>query len=170
MSPALLRQTDQKADASHFFWECRCPYCDALFLARKSDVLGGKQKSCGCRKRQHKRSNFRDYTGQTVNFLYVMKEVGVDKNHLVIWEAVCLYEGCGNVVHVTSEGLRKGRVSCNCKSRKDTMKRALERYKDGFNNPQSAPRQAVGNSGVDNQAGAEKVPQGVQRDSADGLR
>lgn len=54
-----------------------------------------------------------DLTGQRFGSLTVVREVGTDSRHQVIWECQC---DCGNVTQSTTGALRRGsKKSCGCK-------------------------------------------------------
>ena len=131
-SVRLLRRTGLRADKSHYYWLCRCLRCDAIFLSVKHAVVSGRTKSCGClrKDRAKRRTNFRDYAGQTVGYILIHNEIGVTSSGLLIWEGTCVYEGCGNRVTVSSELLRGKTTSCGCRARKETRRRALAKYKE----------------------------------------
>lgn len=127
----ILHKTKFKVDRSHYLFECKCLKCGERFQSPISAIKLGRTKSCGCmRRNEKKRSNFKNYTGKTVGFLKILKDTGkTDENGLVIWDAVCYYENCGNKVEVSSDLLRRERkISCNCYNRKQTRRRALKTY------------------------------------------
>jgi hypothetical protein len=126
----ILDKSNIKSDKSHYLYNCVCKRCGIRFLARFYDINKGRVKSCGCvRKKEKKRSNFRDWSNETVNFLNVIKQVGVNKDGLILWECACTFKGCGNVVIVSSAMLRKNKESCGCKQKYDTIKRSLSEYR-----------------------------------------
>jgi hypothetical protein len=115
---------------SNYLWRVTCPYCGKAFLALKKE-LGKRVFSCGCLRRAlaMRRTNWVDWSGKTVNFLRVIRQAGVNNQGLVLWEAICTYEGCGKRITITSQLLHRGQESCGCKARADTRRRALNKYK-----------------------------------------
>ena len=70
------------------------------------------------------RRRFVNYEGTGVNWIEVRREVGLDAQGLVLWEAVCTYEGCGRVLTLSSQASHRGQESCGCKARKERQGRA----------------------------------------------
>lgn len=132
MTVKLLHRTEirvsNRSGDRHYYWKARCLACGKVFLTRRSDVVRGHVKGCGCLRHKKGRTNFRDYAGQTVGHLRIVKEIGRTPAKLVVWEAICTYEGCGNRVEVSSELLRGKKTSCGCRARKETRRRALAKY------------------------------------------
>jgi uncharacterized Zn-finger protein len=121
----LLRRTDEKK-GSAYLWEVECPYCGDVFKEVPC-VLGKNKISCGCMA-QH------DYTGEYVNYLYVIRNLGYQARanlpDVSLYECVCTYLGCGKTVRMTSHQLAQGVQSCGCKRRLDRVRRHLNKYKE----------------------------------------
>lgn len=88
-------------------WWCRCLYrgdgCKGRFVAKEPPkIKAGLVVSCGCRNaaNRKKRKHHRNWTGKTVGWLYVHREIGVTKDGgNVIWLAECRWVN----PHVTPE-------------------------------------------------------------------
>lgn len=120
-------RTQMKHDKSHYYWLAVCDQCNREWLIpRRSDV----NKCCSKPKYTKGRSNFRDWSGQTVGYLLILSQAGTNDSGLIIWNALCTYENHNVITQVTSDVLRKGHtVSCGCYARKQTRLRALNKYK-----------------------------------------
>lgn len=124
----LTSKTNQRSDKTHYFWIAVCDKCGKQWRIRKGDLQ--KVKCCDAWGGGGKpRTNWRDYSGQTVGYLKISKPAGVNDRGLLVWEAICIYEGCGKRVEVASDVLRGRTVSCGCYARKQTRMRALAKYK-----------------------------------------
>lgn len=121
----VLKKTSEKYHG-RYLWEVECPFCGSVFKARMGS-LGKAYLSCGCLSRH-------DYTGETVNFLHVVKRVGIKVTPgdypRVLYECVCTYKGCGIKCLVDSHGLSNGRQSCGCKMIEDLKTRDIVKYKE----------------------------------------
>jgi hypothetical protein len=111
-------------------WEAVCTYegCGKLHqlssdrlarLRRKTPTL---HHSRGCYRRQayHK--------GEMCGYLELIRRVGRNNRKVIVWEAVCTYEGCGKIHRISSETLSKGAVSCGCYCRKQLQRAWIARY------------------------------------------
>jgi hypothetical protein len=106
------------------WWHCACLLCGGHVLAR-SVHLRGHANPCPCKK--HVRNNYRDWTGERVNMLFVIRRNDdVCRHGIVYWECLC---DCGIVTNVRSQALANGQLSCGCRSRELTRARALEKLK-----------------------------------------
>jgi len=121
----VLRKTGN-TDHGCYLWEVECPFCGSVFqaLCRK---LGKSVLSCGCLR-------YHDYTGETVNFLHVVKMVGIKVTPgdvpRFLYECVCTYKGCGLKCLVDAHQLATGKPSCGCKKIQDCKTQAINRYKE----------------------------------------
>jgi len=69
-----------------------------------------------------------NHKGQVFGYLELLRPIGRNKRGLVVWEAICTYEGCGKLHHISSETLRKNVVSCGCYARKQHRRRYIAKY------------------------------------------
>lgn len=90
---------------------CQCN-CGNIIDLRKSNVINGHTKSCGClNKNKHKI----DRTGQKFGMLTIIKELGGNK--------VLCHCDCGNEKIITKSNIIKGGIkSCGCLKKKKTTK------------------------------------------------
>jgi hypothetical protein len=75
----------------------------------------------------------RNWTGQWVGYLEILRPVGRNKRQLILWECRCHYQNCTNIVIYSSEVFRKDTISCGCFARKQTRRRALAKYQETGN-------------------------------------
>ena len=125
----LVNKTDRKADKTHFFWLAVCDQCSKEWFIRKGDIHKVKWLRCLQGGGGKPRTNWRNYSGQTIGYLQLEDPAGVNDQGLIVWNAVCTYEDCRKHVQVSSDVLRKSTVSCGCCNRKQTRLRALAKYK-----------------------------------------
>ena len=128
----LVSRSAERTPGNHYKWECKCLLCGGSFLALPCVVKAGRVKSCKqCSARHHTRKNWVDYTDtiQNETVKIVEEAVGRDEAGCLLWQAVCLYRGCGNTFTVSSRQISKGLASCGCKSPSMTRKRHLDKYK-----------------------------------------
>lgn len=121
----VIRKTKEKYHGC-YMWEVECPFCGTTFKAQ-CRKLGKSVLSCGCLR-------YHDYTGETVNFLHVVKMVGVKLTPgdfpRFLYECVCTYKGCGIRCLVDAHLLANGKQSCGCKMIEDCKTRAINKYKE----------------------------------------
>lgn len=103
----------QKAkNSKDVFWKVQCE-CGKIFSVRGQDLRQGKQKSCGClRKEITGNKNFIDVTGQRFGKLTVMYKCDFLKDKHITWHCKC---SCGNECDINGRHLRSGAIqSCGC--------------------------------------------------------
>ena len=123
----IIRQFSEKRPGSskRNIWEVECPFCGAPFKVLPHQ-LGKTVFSCGC-------VRFRDYTGEYVNYLYVVRKIGYRRRRTQsysLYECVCTYQGCGMMLYLDTFQLCRKPQSCGCKTRLDRTKRFLDKYKE----------------------------------------
>ena len=100
------------------WYRCRCK-CGNTVVIRRSSLVAGSTKSCGCLRREHARntaleklSRVRIAPGQVFGRLTVIRETEERDFKNIVYECRCQ---CGNIVHVRGSLLKNGRVkSCGC--------------------------------------------------------
>lgn len=92
-------------------WSCKCD-CGAYTTATKSQLLGGRKKSCGCLRKKSPK-NALDLTNQTFGWLKVIERSGITETGSALWRCECK---CGNNdVKANATLLRRGEItSCGC--------------------------------------------------------
>lgn len=104
---------DSKDQRGQTHWLCECD-CGNEVVVRRSNLISGKTKSCGCIRRE-------DLTGKRFGRLTVLKHDYVDYNGISFWKCVC---DCGNEVVVRSTSLKNGMTkSCGCYKREQSSQR-----------------------------------------------
>lgn len=89
---------------------CKCD-CGNLKTIKKFDLISGKQKSCGCKRKEIGKSLIKDITGQRFGRLVVTSFVGT-RNAKSLWNCLC---DCGNESSVGGANLTSGGTSsCGC--------------------------------------------------------
>lgn len=89
---------------------CECD-CGKVTVATKSQLTGGRKKSCGCL-RKDTPSNALDLIGQKFGKLTAVERAGKTKNDTALWMCKC---DCGNTIKANATLLRRGEiVSCGC--------------------------------------------------------
>lgn len=98
-------------------WFCQCD-CGNYRLINGSDLRGGKQISCGCKKReriiQQNKNNFKDLTNQRFGKLTVLYALDkrAELSGSYVWHCKC---DCGNELDVIGSRLVRGHTtSCGC--------------------------------------------------------
>lgn len=121
----VLRKSDEYAiENGHIKreqWVCRCS-CGNETTVRRSNLVGGSTKSCGCLRGR----NAGDLTGMVFGRLTVLERA---EDHVApsgyktpMWRCKC---ECGNEVVVRGKSLRKGETkSCGCLQRELSSERA----------------------------------------------
>lgn len=90
-------------------WVCKCLACGNITYATTSQLLHGKKKSCGCRRKKTP-PNALDLTGKKIGKLTVIKRSGTNKNGSALWLCQC---ECGNTIETSATTLRRGEAkSC----------------------------------------------------------
>ena len=99
------------------WYRCRCQ-CGNEAVVRRSCLLEGKTKSCGCLRRETSRNNAMTKThnkienGTVFGRLTVLRETEERAFGNVVYECRCQ---CGNITHVRGSELKCGNVkSCGC--------------------------------------------------------
>ena len=88
-------------------WTCRCS-CGTVKDINEYDLISGKSKSCGCKRRRKPK----DISGKRYGKLIAKEIVGMGDNGTSIWHCVC---DCGNEVDVKYSSLANGeKKSCGC--------------------------------------------------------
>ena len=88
-------------------WTCRCS-CGTVKDINEYDLISGKSKSCGCKRRRKPI----DITGKRYGKLVAKEIVGMGDNGTSIWHCVC---DCGNEIDVKYSSLANGeKKSCGC--------------------------------------------------------
>ena len=92
-------------------WICDCDCGTMGVLVRRSMLIGGKTKSCGCYKQEYLESIFNDLSGQRFGKLTVRERY--DKKGRTYWSCDC---DCGTKgVIASSNDLKSGdKTSCGC--------------------------------------------------------
>lgn len=89
---------------------CECD-CGKETTATRSQLTGGKKKSCGCLRKESP-SNVLDLTGQSFGMLTVIQRAGKTMNDNAVWLCRC---ECGETTKAMGTTLRRGEiVSCGC--------------------------------------------------------
>lgn len=103
-------------------WMCEC-VCGNITYATTSQLLHGKKKSCGCRRKKTP-SNALDLTGKKIGKLTVIKRSGTNKNGSALWLCQC---ECGSTIETSATKLRRGEtISCGKCTKNDQIKHARE--------------------------------------------
>jgi len=103
-------------------WVCKCS-CGNQTYATTSQLLHGKKKSCGCRRKKTP-PNALDLTGKKIGKLTVIKRSGTNKNGSALWLCQC---ECGNTIETNATTLRRGEaMSCGKCIKNDQIKHARE--------------------------------------------
>ena len=113
-APAPTEYTTYKG----LWYRCRCQ-CGNEAVVRRSSLVDGYTKSCGCLRREHARntaleklSRVRIAPGQVFGRLTVIRETEDRAFKNIVYECRCQ---CGNIVHVRGSMLKNGQVkSCGC--------------------------------------------------------
>lgn len=99
------------------WYRCRCQ-CGNEAVVRRSCLIEGKTKSCGCLRRETSRNNAMTKThkkiekGAVFGRLTVIRETEERAFGNVVYECRCQ---CGNITHVRGSLLRSGNTkSCGC--------------------------------------------------------
>ena len=88
------------------FYKCLCD-CGNITIKRRSSLIGGKTKSCGCTK-----TNMKDLTNKRFGKLTVIQKVGQNNKNNFLWLCQC---DCGNTKVIASTNLISGHTqSCGC--------------------------------------------------------
>ena len=104
-------------------WVCKCLACGNITYATTSQLLHGKKKSCGCRRKKTP-PNALDLTGKKIGKLTVIKRSGTNKNGSALWLCQC---ECGNTIETSATTLRRGKaMSCGKCIKNDQIKHARE--------------------------------------------
>jgi hypothetical protein len=91
-------------------WLCECE-CGKTTVATKSQLTGGRKKSCGCLRKETP-ANALDLAGQTFGKLKVIGRSGSNEKGSALWLCECK---CGNTKKFTATVLRRGEAtSCGC--------------------------------------------------------
>lgn len=91
---------------------CQCD-CGNEKEVHKSNLTGGRTKSCGCLEEKNRRK-FNDLTGMQFERLTAIAPTDQRIDNNIVWECVCQ---CGNTVFVSGRSLtRKYTKSCGCHS------------------------------------------------------
>lgn len=100
----VLEYEKAEQKGGHGTYRCLCD-CGNITHSRKDALLTGRSTSCGrCYQKQI-------YPGMRTKMLTVIKESGRDENRNILWRCRC---DCGEVVDITANAIRKGRLSCGC--------------------------------------------------------
>ena len=100
------------------WYRCRCRCCNEV-VVRRSSLVAGSTRSCGCLRREHARdvalerlSRVRIAPGQVFGRLTVIRETEERDFKNIVYECSCQ---CGNIVHVRGSLLKNGKgKSCGC--------------------------------------------------------
>lgn len=110
-----------RAETKHkrIHWHCLCDcgnVCDVLGINLKS----GKQKSCGCYRKDCGKEHFNNIAGKKFSRLTVIKRSWSNERKKWLWSCRC---ECGTIISVTTSDLVTGNTkSCGC-LRRDTIAR-----------------------------------------------
>ena len=123
----------EKADNLHqdakytIKWKCLCE-CGQIGYKSTNVLRSGHSKSCGCYKKDlfNERNTPEDLTNRRFGKLTVIKRIddyiSPKGEHKINWLCKC---DCGNVIHTTTNALKKGNTaSCGCQ-RADTIHKVL---------------------------------------------
>lgn len=103
---AKLSEKIRKEEA----WLCDCR-CGEKTTATRSQILTGRKKSCGCRRRRTP-ANALDLRGKVINGIKVIDRSGKTARDNALWLCECK---CGNKFTANATTLRRGEiVSCGC--------------------------------------------------------
>lgn len=100
------------------WYRCRCQ-CGNEAVVRRSSLVRGDTRSCGCLRRENSRGLGKDrrargslVPGAVFGRLTVIRETEERKFKNVVYECRCQ---CGNITHVRGSELKSGNVkSCGC--------------------------------------------------------
>lgn len=112
--PAPTEYTEYKG----LWYRCRCQ-CGNETVVRRSSLVRGATRSCGCLRRENssgvakdKRARSSIAPGAVFGRLTVIRETEERKYKNVVYECRCQ---CGNIKHVRGSELKSGNVkSCGC--------------------------------------------------------
>lgn len=107
--------------------KCRCD-CGNIAYIKKTDVVTGHTKSCGCLQRaKTSESNTKDYTGLvSASGVKLVKKSHKNENGVWIWDCKCPI--CGNIFQaLPARVLSNHTTSCGCKVR-SSKERIIEGY------------------------------------------
>lgn len=129
----LSRAPNKGLDSS---WNCRCE-CGNFITVRRSSVLRGRTKSCGCLVAEGIRESVvrrisegklrvnRAVIGQKFGRLTVVGSEGYNKHNEEVWMCLC---DCGSRRKVAARKLTTGVTkSCGCLQKEDARKRGFAR-------------------------------------------
>lgn len=106
----VVRKTEQRSCGS-IVWECRCD-CGEPVLASSSALSSGKQKSCGCLRKETGKKKAQDITGMRFGRLTALRPTEKRQSESVVWECQC---DCGEIDYAPVIVLRAGKKkSCGC--------------------------------------------------------
>lgn len=113
-TPAPTEYTAYKG----LWYRCRCQ-CGNETVVRRSSLVSGATRSCGCLRRENSRGVAKDRRarssiapGAVFGRLTVIRETEERKYKNVVYECRCQ---CGNIKHVRGSELKSGNVkSCGC--------------------------------------------------------
>lgn len=118
---------------SNVVYRLKCLKCKRQFTEILPDIRNGKQKACGCLKRQWEQEgtkNWKRLFGFVKGWIrLIVPTTHRAKGGYVIWEAKC--ERCDRCFTISTNVLRHS-VSCGCYKR-DVQKRILGHYRDSLN-------------------------------------
>jgi hypothetical protein len=123
-----IKNTNKKDNRGNYLWECKCD-CGNTINVAAAYLTSQKTQSCGCvREEKSHIPKFRtDYTGQTFNYLIVLRKLD-EKAYPGEYYYECKCD-CGNIIKTTSSMLLSGdRTSCGCKRREDLIGQKFGRW------------------------------------------
>lgn len=110
-------------------WKAICPGCGKVIERPVRNFMRGVVKSCGCLTStlQGVQHHFVDYTGQSVNNFYVIRDTGErTKRKCIIWEVCCL--PCGKVLKIGSDRIKRTQ-SCGCVWEQNHFEAMFNKYR-----------------------------------------
>lgn len=105
----VIRQSPDKL-YNEIAYICKCA-CGNETIARKSHLIQGLKKSCGCLRKKSP-TNVLNLEGKRFGKLTVIERAGKTKNDNALWLCQC---DCGNTAVAMGTSLRRGdTISCGC--------------------------------------------------------
>jgi hypothetical protein len=104
-----IKNTNTKDNRGNYLWECKCD-CGNITNVAATYLTSQKTQSCGCLRDEklHEPKCYKDYSGQTFDYLYVKEKLTEKNNH---GDYIYLCEcKCGKEVKTTSNNLIRGDI------------------------------------------------------------
>lgn len=103
------------------YWHCRCD-CGVEKDVSQCSLRNGRSQSCGHNNKKGK--SFKDYSGQKIGHLTIIRQTNERRRNSIVWECLC---DCGNTCYFSSEQLKiKKILDCGCST--NPLRRIGEKY------------------------------------------